>query len=406
MTGATLDAVDRRIAELRATAERIAQNLVELDNDVTRQVLEASSSLAGQTADRWHDAQGRLSSLWQGQLALADVLERVVDERGSKSSLPRAALGRLTALLDGPSVSVARPDVPRALTEGTAPTDTFTVDEVMARMSSDYDSVTALVSEVAAVWTVTVPRLGALEATVTELEAAADADTARRPNDLAAARRAIADAEDLARSDPLAVSDDVLTTIATMVERASTSLRATLAARREIQGDLAAAGASLEECAGALERARVTGTEAAAKIVLPETEPSALGRLGTVIDELQHELAAASRLANASPADAARVVRALAPRVAGLRDQIDELETSELAALATREELRGRLDAYRAKAQALGRGEDLELDRLYVDARDILYSAPCDLVEAEARVTAYQRSISSPQKGVPTWPHA
>ena len=67
--------------------ERIGQNLVELDADVTRQMLDASSSLAGQTADRWHDAQGRLSSLWQGQLALADVLERVVDERGSKSSV-------------------------------------------------------------------------------------------------------------------------------------------------------------------------------------------------------------------------------------------------------------------------------------------------------------------------------
>ena len=74
------------------------------------------------------------------------------------------------------------------------PTDTLTIDEVIARMSSDYDSVMALVSEVAAVWTVVVPRLGALEATVAELEAAADAASARRPNDLAAARRAIGDA--------------------------------------------------------------------------------------------------------------------------------------------------------------------------------------------------------------------
>ena len=99
-----------------------------------------------------------------------------------------------------------------------------------------------------------------------------------------------------------------------------------------------------------------------------------------------------------NPADAARVLRALAPRVAGLRNQIDELEDiARSPRWPARDELRGRLDAYRAKAQAVGRGEDLELDRLYVDARDVLYSAPCDLVEAGALVTAYQRSISSPE---------
>jgi hypothetical protein len=413
VTGAALDTVDRRIAELRSTVERIGQNLVELDADVTRQMLDASASLTGQTANRWHDAQQRLSSLWQGQLALADVLERVVDERGSRSSVPRAALGRLATLLGGPSVSVARPDAPRALTEGTAPTDALTIDEVIARMSGDYDSVTALVGEVAAVWTVVVPRLGALEATVAELEAAADAAATRRPNDLASARRAIGDAGDLARSDPLAVPDDVLTRIAAMVDRASSSLRASLAVRHELQGDLTAARACLAECVGALERARVTGAEVAARILLPDGEGSALARLGTVIDDLQHELAEASRLGETNPAVAARVLRTVAARMAGLRGQIDELEASELAALATRDELRGRLDAYRAKAQAVGRGEDLELDLLYVGARDLLHSAPCDLVEAEARVTSYQRSISSPrtsidlsQKGTPAWPNA
>jgi hypothetical protein len=405
VTGA-LDTLDGRIADLRATLERIVQNLLELDDDVTRQVLDASSSLAGRTAESWHEAQQRLSSLWQGQLALAAVLEQVVDERGSKSSLPRAALGRLTSLLDGPSVSLPRPDAPRALTEGTSPTETLTVDEVIARMSSDYDSVMALVSEVAAVWTVIVPRLGALETTIAELEASADAASTRRPNDLASARRAIGDAEELARSDPLAVSDEVLSTVATMVERASISLRASLAVHHELQGDLAAARASVDECTRALDRARTAGAEVAAKIVLPAEEQSALGRLGTTLDELEGELAEASRLAGTRPADATRVLRTLVARATGLRDQIDELGASAGAAMATRDELRGRLDAYRAKAQALGRGEDLELDRLFVGARDVLYSAPCDLAEAEALVTAYQRSIAAQPKGAPTWPTA
>ena len=43
--GRTRSSVDRRIADLRAIHERIAQNLVELDADVTRQMLDSSTTL-------------------------------------------------------------------------------------------------------------------------------------------------------------------------------------------------------------------------------------------------------------------------------------------------------------------------------------------------------------------------
>jgi len=42
---------------------------------------------------------------------------------------------------------------------------------------------------------------------------------------------------------------------------------------------------------------------------------------------------------------------------------------------------------------AVGAAEDLDLDGLYMSARDILYSAPCALLEAEDRVAAYQAAI-------------
>ena len=91
--------------------------------------------------------------------------------------------------------------------------------------------------------------------------------------------------------------------------------------------------------------------------------------------------------------------------------QIDDLQETARSAVAARDELRGRLDAYRAKAQAVGQGEDIELHQLYVEARDVLFSAPCDLVEAGALVTAYQRSILTQPilaepKGASSWPSA
>jgi hypothetical protein len=55
-------------------------------------------------------------------------------------------------------------------------------------------------------------------------------------------------------------------------------------------------------------------------------------------------------------------------------------------------ELRGRLSAYRAKAGRLGHSEDPELTALYEQARDLLWTAPCDLRQATATLAEYQRA--------------
>jgi hypothetical protein len=79
------------------------------------------------------------------------------------------------------------------------------------------------------------------------------------------------------------------------------------------------------------------------------------------------------------------------------RDAEDELLrareslTAVTAPLAVRAELRGRLDAYRAKVTRLGFAEDPFLIERYDAARRMLWSAPCDLRVAEQAVLRYQR---------------
>jgi len=58
-----------------------------------------------------------------------------------------------------------------------------------------------------------------------------------------------------------------------------------------------------------------------------------------------------------------------------------------------RNELRGRLDAYRAKANRLGLLEDSRLCELYDHAHRELYSAPTDLTAAEELVRRYQQGL-------------
>jgi len=58
-----------------------------------------------------------------------------------------------------------------------------------------------------------------------------------------------------------------------------------------------------------------------------------------------------------------------------------------------RDELRGLLDAYQARAAKLGGAEDSELDARYDRARDLLWTAPCDLSAAADAVTHYQQAV-------------
>jgi DNA repair exonuclease SbcCD ATPase subunit len=63
--------------------------------------------------------------------------------------------------------------------------------------------------------------------------------------------------------------------------------------------------------------------------------------------------------------------------------------------LARRDELRGRLDAYRAKAAGKGLAEHGELTARYTDAHDLLFTAPCDLRGSTRAVYAYQQALAN-----------
>ena len=101
-------------------------------------------------------------------------------------------------------------------------------------------------------------------------------------------------------------------------------------------------------------------------------------------------LAAAGHWALISPrlADWSRRAR---ERIAALRDAA----ARNTAMLATRNELRGRLDAYQAKAARRGLAEDPSLAALAERARAALYTAPCDLGAARAAVNAYQDAVAA-----------
>ncbi|GAA3750604.1 hypothetical protein GCM10022225_38600 [Plantactinospora mayteni] len=89
-----------------------------------------------------------------------------------------------------------------------------------------------------------------------------------------------------------------------------------------------------------------------------------------------------------------RELAALERGVVDARRRMAESHEAADGLLRRRAELRGRLDAYRAKAGRLGLIEHPELSARYRQARDLLYTSPCDLSAATRAVVAYQRHLN------------
>jgi hypothetical protein len=90
-------------------------------------------------------------------------------------------------------------------------------------------------------------------------------------------------------------------------------------------------------------------------------------------------------------ADDAATVRAATERAV---ERARKLRAAADGLVARRDELRGRLDAYRAKAATYRLDEHDDLGPLHVQARTLLYTAPCDLAAATKAVMAYQTTLA------------
>jgi hypothetical protein len=395
MTRITLEGIDQRIGEFRTVLGRATGNLVELDADVTRQLLESSTSLRCVTAESWADASRRHAELWRGQFALESVLTQIAETRGTRRSLPQTTLIRLDQLLGAECVELPRPagaGLPK-LTDGPAPTMSFTIEDALRQMSEDYEVVARVVATVADVWGESTERLRRVAGEVEELEQRLSDQGVRRPSELQSIALAVAETELLARDDPLALSPTTVEQLQARATRLRALLEEILRGRAARLADLDGVEGSITAGRAAMAARREELDRVAQKILVSDERRAALGRLAREYDRLEREAGLARQ------PGATGSCSALAVRAAGLMEELTRLAGTVDSGIRARDELRGVLTAYQAKALALGLAEDVELGELYTAAREELYSAPCDLGRADQRVLEYQRAIRAGSGG-------
>jgi hypothetical protein len=389
---------DQAAAAVKATvAERdaIQANLLELDSSFGKQLL-AGAELTGDTRRRWDAAAATLATLWQVFSAYSAVADQAA-EAAARHLGPRE-LAAISGLLTGRSVQLASGPAPLAGRDLADPgREDLTLATAVARMRGAFSSVTEVVSAAEHVWTEVAGRLdavGAELARVTPLAATLGDETLT--GNLTAAQGKLARLRDTLNSDPLALwqpggtvdtsgADRLAERVNVTASRVDELVRLRDEAHQRVAGVAAAAAAARsarEDAAAAWQRA--TAKIAAGALPPP---PAGLADLSGRLDGLGPMLAAGRWTRLASELDL--LDRELATVTAGFR----EAERAVVAAMAKRDELRGLLGAYKAKAARLGAAEDASLAERYDRARDLLWTAPCDLAAAEAAVAGYQQAV-------------
>jgi hypothetical protein len=390
----------QELSRLQKASERAAANLLELEIDSSRQLLEVSA-LTGRSADRWSHASGELTDLWRWQGLLKQVLERAEKLRGPWRT------NDLRALLEEESIELTRSEIPlaeRDLLGSSERTVRCTPDQLLERMSRAFDEVKTVVAGFGEAWDALAPRVKAAQTSLEQAQALADGLGERELGErefgerelgererVDEAARAVARLAASASADPLATRPEDVDRVIDSLEDIRSDLEATAALRLDFDAMLAGARRLLSDLETTVREGLAVHERLQAKISVP-TPPAPLAPP----NDLSAALDAIAGLARSgSWRDARQQLDEWTSRTRALLDDAQQAVRANRAPIEARDQLRALLEAYQVKAERLGLVEDPELERIFTRAHEELYTAPTDLALVSQLVRSYQERLAS-----------
>ncbi|MFD8324610.1 hypothetical protein [Streptomyces lydicus] len=404
--------VDRALARLGAEYEAIETSLLALQDHAGRRLLEGAD-LSGTTKERWAATERSITVLWSLFDAYTATLEAAREVRARRRWPSPEDLAELTELLRDDGVTV-----PAAADGGTGGEsgpagrgERYSLEELVDRMNGLYARSLDVIVAADAVWSALPARIDLLSAELQRTRSLAHS-VGVRPGEHPAGDDLERITDELARLRAQVIADPLAFWVSSSTgssapgggrpdtgrydraARALEDIRREVAAVLDVRQD---AEHRLMQLRDVLSRADRTLTEArqARGEVLAKIAASEVPAVSGPPTALHEQLAAAAEYRR----------RSLWHRLSPLLDSLEERAEDELhraresltavtAPLAVRAELRGRLDAYRAKLARHGLAADPLLVERYDIARRMLWSAPCDLRAAEHAVWRYQQAAA------------
>ena len=406
------DEVDRALARLGAEHEAIETSLLALQDHAGRRLLEGAR-LTGITEERWTATEASITLLWTYFDAYTDALRTARNIRSRRRWSSREDLVELTELLRGDAVTVAggaaaTADAPTLHAASGKLSERFSLTALVDRMNELYATSLDVVVAADAVWSALPARIDLLAAELQRTARLAHSVGVRpgehpAGDDLERITRTLTKLREQVVSDPLAYwkraegssapgggrpDTTVYDREARALEDVRREIDAVLTVRQDAEQRIVRLRDVLSRADRTLAEARTARGEVLAKIAA--TEVPVVSGPPTVLQEQLSTAAEYRRHAQ---------WHRLSPLLESLEQKAEdellrarESLTAVTAPLAIRAELRGRLDAYKAKVARHGFAEDSLLVERYDVARRMLWSAPCDLRVAEQAVLRYQHA--------------
>jgi hypothetical protein len=397
-----LEQIDRLLADWKARLNLASQNMLAVQELDTYQRLAGEAGflkaqLTGITAERVAAALEAMNQVFQHFGLLLATIDRATELR---KQLPRflsndQKVQAVEALLTGESIQLPTVQVPlaqRSLLSAAETTCTVSLDELLAMMTHTFAIARDTILAVDAAWSRLEPTLTQAEAEIQTLQ---QQIRKLEVNDstLKAVEQAIAPLRDRVATDPLGVRDEFEQQIQPLIKQTRHSLNQSLQQYHQVQDGLATAHTLLEQLTELNQQVRATYAESWEKVMDHSGLQSPLS--ADHLDAIQQWL---SRL------ETRFAVGSVSPIQVGLENWMAKVKAAiaieQGAAIANRyplelrRELRGRLEALKAKALARGQAEDPILSDFSAQAKQILYTRPTDLSKAMELITAYEQRLN------------
>lgn len=385
------DEIDRLLERYGAAEGRIAANLLDLHNHPTYELL-TSGALTGTTARRLGAIAAAAPTLWTDLDALGATLReaRALRAEGRMNGDRRA---RLAELLTGPSVRVDVGTTPlgeRDLLDPELAETRVSIEDLLARLRDRYEPLRDGIAAIDAVWRDVLPRLDAADVTAGELAGELSELGAVEPS-VGRLQRLVVEVRTRVMDDPLGLDPDTGVELDRSAADAARHVGELRRSHEELDADLARTEVLVAEARSLRSRAAVALAEARAKIVRPDGLTQVPSE--AAVDELARrgaELRGSTESWQHTRAGLDAFLR-LAERLVA---QLTEAERRNRHPIERRDQLRGLLSAYRAKAAALGLIELPTITDLTDEAHTELYTSPTNLPRAAGLVESVAEAIS------------